>query len=272
MNTKTQTIFLTILWALCIFFISWFLWIYISGSKDDPINVYSNIYGIIPLLGGLYGLFIAQHWGGLKSKVGKAITFLSLGLITWGIGMVIWLYYNIILGVSVPYPSFADAAFILSWPLWGIGAASLSIATGAKFGAKGKGGRTILWIVPILIVSFSYYFLVIVARQGVVSAYDDVLKTFFDLAYPIGDIVILSIAILIFGLSYKYFGGIYKTAIYLILLAFVVNYFADFAFSYTTSLETYYNGSLADALFVITMTFLSTGIALLDSRNLEVKS
>ena len=260
---------MTVLWVLFLFFIGWFLWIYVTGAEENPINLYSNTYGIIPLIGGIYGLFIARHWGGLKSKVGKAITFLSLGLLTWGIGMVIWLYYNIVLNISVPYPSLADAAFILSWPLWGIGAAFLSIATGAKFGAKEVKGRIMLLVVPIVVIAFSYYFLVTIARQGIVSAYDNGLKTFFDLTYPIGDVVILSIALLIFGLSYKYFGGVYKKAIYLILAAFVINYFADFTFSYTTSLETYYNGSLADALFVTTMTVLSTGIALLDPHELK---
>ena len=124
-----------------------------------------------------------------------------------------------------------------------------------------------MFAVPILVIVFSYYFLVTIARQGIVSTYEDSLKTFFDLAYPIGDIVILSIALLIFGLSYNYFGGIYKKAIYFILLAFIVNYFADFTFSYSTSLGSYYNGSLADVLFVLTMTILGTGIALLDPRH-----
>jgi hypothetical protein len=109
---------------------------------------------------------------------------------------------------------------------------------------------------------------VVLARQGVVSEYNDPVKTFFDLAYPIGDVVILGIATLIFGLSYKYFGGVYKRAIYFILAAFVINYFADFTFSYATSLGTYYNGSLADALFATTMTVFGTGIILLDPRRI----
>ncbi len=242
------------------------MWIYKTGNTENQTNLYSNAYGIIPLLGGLYGLIVAEHWGGMRSKVGKAVILLSLGMITWGIGIAIWLYYNLILGVDVPYPSWADASFIVSWPLWGIGAAFLSIASGAKFGIRKTAGRIMLFVVPILVIAFSYYFLVTIARQGIVSSYEGSLKTFFDLAYPIGDIVILTIALLIFGLSYKYFGGVYKKAIYFILLAFVVNYFADFTFSYTTSLETYYNGSLADGLFVVTMTILGTGIALLDPR------
>jgi len=263
---NSQKSFLTVLWALSVFFLAWCAKIYFTGATDNPSNLYTNLYGIIPLIGGIYGLMVAKHWGGFKSKVGKAVTLLSLGLVTWGLGMVIWIYYNLILGVEIPYPSWADAAFILSWPLWGAGAAFLSIATGAKFGARQIRGRVMLFVIPIAVIAVSYYFLVTVARQGVVSAYEDGLKTFFDLAYPIGDVIILAVALLIIGLSYSYFGGIYKKAIFFILGAFVINYLADFTFSYTTSLETYYNGSLADVLFIITMTVLATGIAKLDPR------
>lgn len=267
-----QRTFLSVLGILFLGYISLFFWFYITGTVDNNINLYSNTYGIIPLLGGAYGLLIASRWGGMGSAVGKAILLLSLGLLTWGIGMVVWLYYNIVVGVEIPYPSLADAAFIVSWPLWGFGAAFLSVAMGATFGLKSIKGRIIAFVAPVVGIAVSYYFLVVLARQGIISTYDDVIKTFFDLAYPIGDVVILTIAVLVFGLSYKYFGGMYKKAIYLILAAFVINYFADFTFSYTTSLETYYNGSLADALFVTTMTFLSAGIALLDPNSLSKAS
>lgn len=265
-NQKT---FLAILGILFLAYSSLFLWFYATNTVDQTINLYSNTYGMIPLLGGVYGLMVARRWGGWGSAVGRAVYLLSLGLITWGVGMVIWLYYNIIVGVEIPYPSLADAAFIMSWPLWGFGAGFLAIAMGASFGLKNIKGRIMLFLVPIAAIVFSYYFLVTLARQGTISTYDHAFKTFFDLAYPIGDVVILTIAVLVFGLSYKYFGGMYKKAIYLILAAFVINYFADFTFSYTTSLETYYNGSLADALFVTTMTFLSAGIAMLDPTSLK---
>ena len=120
-----QKIFLSILGGLFLLYISWFLWLYSTSTVDGVLNLYSNTYGVIPLISGIYGLFVAQRWGGFKSAVGRAISFLSLGLITWGIGMVIWLYYNIILGVGVPYPSFADAAFILSGKLWVFGVINL---------------------------------------------------------------------------------------------------------------------------------------------------
>jgi hypothetical protein len=263
-SVSRKAIAITIIGVVYLFYFFWFSYLYLTSTFDSTLNLLSNTYGFIPLLGGLYGLYLVPQWGGLKSAVGRAVLFLSLGLITWGIGIMIWLYYNIALGIEVPYPSLADFAFILSWPLWGIGAVHLSLATGAQFAIKEIRGRIFLVVIPIVISAFSYFVLVMVARGGAISSFDDILKVFFDLAYPIGDVVILTVAVVIFGLSYTYFGGIYKWAIFFILGAFVANYFADFAFSYTTTLETYYNGSLADVLFATTMSIFSIGIAMLD--------
>ncbi|OGZ66667.1 MAG: hypothetical protein A3C50_02155 [Candidatus Staskawiczbacteria bacterium RIFCSPHIGHO2_02_FULL_43_16] len=266
-------IFIALMSLVYLFFIGWFLKLWLNGQTQGVENLWTNFYGIIPLAGGIYGLVISRHWGGLKSSVGRAVVFLSLGLVTWGIGIAIWIFYNLVLGTEVPYPSWADAGFILSWPLWGMGAVYLSRATGAQFGLKNKGGKLVLFIVPVVIIGFSYYFLVTVARGGILLDLSEwsLLKIFFDLAYPIGDIVILTLAMLVYGLSYKYFGGKYRYAIYLILLAFAFNYLADFTFSYTTTIESYYNGSLADALFATTMFTLSAGIAMLNPAVLRNK-
>lgn len=262
----------TALSVVYIFFLGWFLKLYLTGQTEGTENLLTNFYGIIPLVGGIYGLIVSRHWGGWRSAVGRAVVLLSLGLVTWGIGIAIWLVYNLILQVEIPYPSWADAAFIVSWPLWSVGMIYLSRATGAQFGLKRLGGKIILLAVPVLVVALSYYFLVTIARGGTFELSEEYLKIFFDLAYPIGDVVILTLATLVYGLSYKYFGGKYRFAIYLILAAFVLNYLADFTFSYTTTTEYYYNGSLADVLFATTMFVFATGIALLDIRSLNSNS
>lgn len=261
--------FISALTITYLFFLGWFIKLYMTGETEGTENLLTNLYGIIPLAGGIYGLTIAQHWGGWSSMVGRAVMLLSLGLVTWGIGIAIWLFYNLILQVEIPYPSWADAAFIISWPLWGAGAVFLSRATGAQFGLRNRGGKAMLLFVPLMIIILSYYFLVVLARGGTFELAGEGLTVFFDLAYPIGDVVILTLATIIYGLSYRYFGGAYRLAIYLILAAFALNYLADFTFSYTTSTETYYNGSLADVLFATTMFVFSVGIALLDARTMQ---
>lgn len=271
-GTNTKRTFIGFLVIVYLFFLGWFAKLYLTGQTEGTENFLTNLYGIIPLAGGLYGLSVAKHWGGLKSSVGRAVTFLSLGLVTWGVGIFIWLFYNLVLQVEVPYPSLADAAFILSWPLWGIGAIYLSQATGAKFAVRRMGGKVALLIVPLIVIISSYYFLVTVARGGTFEIAEEGLQIFFDLAYPIGDVVILTLATLIYGLSYKYFGGRYRSAIYLILAAFAFNYLADFTFSFTTTTETYYNGSLPDVFFATTMFVFALGVALLDVRGVSTQT
>ena len=110
----------------------------------------------------------------------------------------------------------------------------------------------------------------IVARAGSFTAGDtDILKVVLALTYPLGDVVILTLTTLIYGLSYSYFGGVFKKATYLILFGFVLMYFADFFFSYTTTLGTWSPGDWNDLLFTTAMLVLSFGVTLLDPRFAE---
>ncbi len=248
----------------------WWIILFITGQKTSSSNFYFVlIYGLIPFAGGVLGLLKAKSWGGFKSAMGKALIFLSLGLVTWSGGETIWSYYNLVLNVAIPYPSWADASFIISWPFWILGIFFLSKATGAQFGLRNKHGKIQLVFIPIIAFVTSYYLLVIIARQGVVTSGGDIIKVFLDLAYPVLDVVVLTEALLVYGLSLKYLGGKYKWAVVVTLLAFVINYFADFSFSYTTTVGTYYNGNYSDLLFVAAMFVMAFGINSLDVKKIS---
>jgi hypothetical protein len=251
-----------------VFVVIWWALLFAFNIQGQKINYfYQFAFGLIPLIGGIAGLTKAKKWGFLKSKVGSALFFISFGLITWGVGQMLWsIYYNLILEIEVPYPSLADVGYILSWPLWAIGMIKLSNATGAKFSVAKLKGKIFLLIIPLLLVALSYYLLVIIARGGVLSDFaGGYYKIFFDLAYPIGDVVILSFATLIFGLSFRYLGGKYKLPIIVLLLGFVVNYIVDFSFSYVTSNQTYYNGHWVDLLFPTAMMLIAVGVNSFDT-------
>lgn len=246
-----------------IFIVVWWAIFYFMGIQQTFANyIYQFAFGLIPLVGGISGIIKSKEWGFLHSRVGAAIFFISSGLVTWGIGQMLWsILYNIILKVEVPYPSLADAGYILSWPLWTWGIINLSHATGAKFSLKNMKGKLLLFFIPIVMIVLSYYVLIVVARGGTLSDFTgSYLKMFFDLAYPIGDVVILSLAILIYGLSFNYLGGKYKYTIIVLLLGFIVNYIVDFFFSYTTTNGTYFNGHWVDVLFPTAMVLIVIGV------------
>ena len=245
------------------------LFIVLTGVRGQFINnFYGLLLGAIPLVGGFYGLLVlSPRWGGWRSALGKSVALLALGLVFWSIGTYIFSgYYNLLAEIDVPYPSLADVAYIISWPLWGMGIFFLSQATGAHFALRKTGGKAILFLIPIAIVIGSFYLLIHIARGGAIADDTDTLKAFFDLFYPIGDVVILTAATLIFTLSYNYFGGFFKVPIYLILFGFLLNYISDFSFSYATTLGTFYAGGPVDLLFATTMFVLALGISFLDPR------
>lgn len=245
-----------------IFLIIFWLVILLSGSKDSFSNyLYSFLFGLIPLFGGLVSMIRSKVWGGMKSAVGKAVFFIGLGLFLWGCGELIWSYYNFFMNEPAPYPSLADLGFAPSIFFYGLGAAYLSKATGAKYGLRSKLAKVFVTIAPIIILIFSYYILVTVARGGVlVPEGETILKIILDIVYPLGDFIALVIAIIISGLSFKYLGGKYKTDITFIMIGLGVMFIADTIFSYTTTTGSYYNANFGDLMLTTGLFCLTFGV------------
>lgn len=240
---------------------------YASGLKELQINKFWGIgINFIPLFGGIFGLFTAKHWGGFKSAVGKGLIYLSLGLISWSLGNWVWSYYNFFLNSNIPYPSFADVGYIVAIPLWVIGTYQLSKATGVSYGLKRKVGQIYLLVLPIVVLALSYYLLVTIARGGSITSGGGLLKVFFDFAYPVGDAIIITIAFLVYGLSLKYLGGRFKWPVLITLFGFVLMFLADFSFSYTTTLGTYYDGHINNLLFITALFAMGFGVTSFDTK------
>lgn len=241
------------------------LWLYLLLTKTKSGNLnywYSFLFGLVPFFGGLAGMLKAKLWGGLKSALGKAIFFISLGLFLWGFGENIWSYYNFFKGVPAPYPSIADIGFAPSIFFWILGTAYLAKATGALFALrKLKWARAFTVIAPLLLLIPSYYVQIKLARSGtLIPQGETALKTVLDIAYPFGDFLALTFAAVVSILSYKYFGGFYRRAVVAILAGLGVMYFADSVFAYTTTKGTYYNGDWGDFMLSIGLFLMTFGV------------
>lgn len=245
--------------AFFILLVIFWLTLFIGGVKEGFYNyLYSFLFGLIPFFGGIAAMISSRVWGGLKSAIGKSVFYIGLGMFLWGSGEAIWSYYNFFMDVAAPYPSLADLGFAPSIFFYGLGAFYLSKATGAKFALKHTYAKVFVVIAPILILVFSYYILIIVARGGVlVPEGETVLKAILDIVYPFGNFIGLTTSVIISGLSFKYLGGRYLGDILSILLGIAVMFVADTIFSYTTTVGTYYNANFGD-LMLTTGVFLIT--------------
>src|SRR3989338_2271680 len=148
-----------------VFIFVWWAFLFVTGKANAGGEVtlggalYQFAFGLIPLIGGVLGILKSKKWGGLKSYVGRALLFISVGAICWGVGKMFWfLYYNIFTSVDIPYPSLADVGYSLSFPFLALGLISLSKATGARFTLKHPGGQVLAFCITIIRIIASYYF------------------------------------------------------------------------------------------------------------------
>ncbi len=222
---------------------------------------FSFLIALLPFLGGLFAIIRSRVNEGMKGFISKGVFFLGLGLLCWGFGELIWSYYNFFAGVAAPYPSWADLGFAPSVFFYCIGVVYLARAAGADLGLSRRFAKFFLVAIPVVMFFISYYLLVVVARQGVLyTAGDPILKSVLDVAYPLGDFISLTVAIVISGLSFKSLMVEYKNAIIALLFGLAVMFAADSTFSYTTSRSTYFNGDFGDLLFTTALFLLTFGV------------
>lgn len=244
-----------------IFTTIWWVSIQYRGLVDTNENYYYGIvYGLIPFLGGIFGILNAKKWS-LESYIGKSLLFLSLGLFTWSMGNLFYGYYNLFLSIEVPYPSLADFVYILSWPFWTIGLVYMLKVLAIKSRLKVFSGRFLFLSIPLLVFAASYYLLFLKAREGTFVFSDDVLKLFFDISYPAGDVVVLTLTLLIYALSVNYLGGLYKRSILIVLFALAINYFGDFIYAYMTTIGSFYVAGPVDYIYTVVMFLFSFGVS-----------
>lgn len=221
-------------------------------------NWFGAVYGSVALVGGLYGLSVAKGWGFFKSYFGKAIIFLSLGLLLQEFGQLAYSYAFSLKHIELPYPSVADIGYFGSIFMYIAGATYLMKGVGVGGLLKKSPVKLLIGIVaPLVILSTCYwFFLKGYVFEGVPSS-----TIFFDFGYPFGQAIYASIALVTLLSLGKMLGGVMKRPVLLLLLAFVMQYAADFNFLYQTHHETWTVIGYGDYLYLLA--YFVMGISLI---------
>lgn len=236
--------------------LTWWIRLQIIGHPEQEAFIFDWCYGFINLIGSLYCIFfVSKVWGGGKSIIGRSLIFIPLGLFAQWVGLQIWTYYNIILKVTVPYPSWADVGYFGLVPAYTLGALMLAQATGAKFSLRTIWGKLFAIIIPLIMLSVAYFLFV-----KYIGISGNPIKTFFDLGYPLGEIIPVSFAMYTLTFSKKFIGGKFETRILYLIFAFYFQFLTEYYFLYTSGNSTYYNGSFSDLLYATSYTIMSLGL------------
>ncbi len=248
--------------TICCFIILSVWWIISYFLIKDYDNlVWGASYQIISIIGGISGVIISKRWGGFKSLLGRAILFLSIGLLFQTFGQTVFSYYNLVLKISVPYPSLSDLGFFGSIPFYIYGTVLLSKVSGSSASLKIPRYKIIAVLLPLIMLVSSYFFFL----QDYQFDWSKPLTIFLDFGYPLGQACYVSFALLTYILSKNFLGGVMKNSILLMLLGLVIQYGADYNFLTQAYHGTWINGGYGDyiylvAYFVMSMSLISLGL------------
>lgn len=254
LSVKRFLFYITV--VIFVFLTAWWLWLFLKQSEWSNL-VWAASYQTMALWGGILGLFlISRLWGGLKSVMGRAVTWLAIGLLLQVFGQSVFSFYNIVFKIEIPYPSLADIGFFGSIPFYIYGIILLGKASRVTISLKSFGNKLQAVIIPLAILAVSYYSFL----RDYEFDFSNPLRIFLDFGYPLSQATYVSIAILVYILSRNILGGIMKNKILLILAALAVQYVADYNFLYQTIRETWMNGGYGDYIYLCAYFLMSLAL------------
>lgn len=246
------------------FFIVWWIFMQIFIDKSHIMYaVYSNSYLILALYGGIVGVHTSVKWGGVQTKLGKAIFIFSIGLFMQLFGQAAYLYRRLFLPTYAFYPSFGDIGFFGTILLYIYGVYLLAKSSGIEITIQSFKKKIIALIIPIIMLSIAY----VLFLRDYTFDFTNPLKIFLDFAYPLGQSIYFSMAIITYIFSQTVLDGILRSKALLILIALAVQFFADYIFVYTWN--TFYVGNFVD--FTYCVAYFAMTLALLHLKSIRVE-
>jgi diguanylate cyclase len=224
----------------------------IGGWGGDQTVQNVSDYGLPALaaFAAACGTFAALSASGRQRR---AWICLAIGSAGWAVGGALWIFYERVLQ-QAPFPSLADAGYLL----FPIGAGMAIVLFPIGYAGQSR-TRFVLdgFIVAGALFEISWVFVLrSVYEAGGTSAF----ALGLSLTYPIADIAILTIAVLVLAKART--GR--RTALALLTAGVVLMALSDSAFAYLTAHDAYFSGHVIDIGWAAA--FLTFGMAALISR------
>lgn len=253
--------------AVFVFYSAWWIILQINGLREGVFNdLFSDTYGVTALIGFLIGIFVSHKWGGWSSKMGRSIMMFSLGLGLQAFGQATYTFFFLTQGIELPYPSVGDIGYFGSIFFYIYGMILLAEASGINFSLRRMRNQAIAIILPLIVLAYSYMNFL----NGYVFDWSQPLVIILDFGYPLGQAIYVSLALMTYLLSQNMLGGLMRRKIFLILIALVVQYAADYIFLFQVYNDTWYPAGINDLTYLVAY-FLMT-MALFNLRMSEVRT
>lgn len=195
--------------------------IFLSGAQELAYFIATDLLPVIATASAIISVLV---WRLLKGneQAASIMQAISFCLILWAAAEIFWLAF-ILLEIE-PYPSIADV-------FWSVGYIFITVALNRNIRflqvRLGQQERLVIFLILAAGSLFTLIFIIIPIIQD--FSLDRILEVFFNLAYPILDLILLYQVVSLAFISRK---SVFSTPWRIIALAFAVVAVTDLAFSY----------------------------------------
>ena len=185
---------------------------------------------------------IACFWRAWRERGRSRIPWIFLGAaaLSWSCGQMVWTYYESFSGREVPFPSYADLGYLLAVPLLVTGLLLLSSGPRQAAGMARTVLDGLVVAMALLLVSWE-----VVLDATIKAGGDTLLEQVISLAYPIGDVVCASVAIVVIART-RTARGLPMVTLMLLTAGTISLAVADSGFAFLTLQDTYFSGHPID--------------------------
>jgi hypothetical protein len=224
------------------------LLIYIKKPLGEDFYIIADLLVVLlSLTAFCFGIY-AYKLHGSKNIQGKAILFLSLGILFWFFGESIWAFYEIIIKADAPIASLADAFWLLGYPLFAAGLYYEWKITRAGLTRNKLIAGSFIFIITLLISG--WYGIIVPLGNAETSQFEKIVLV----SYVIGDIVVMLGAIIVLT---SLWGGKLAKQWTIITVAIILTSVADIIYAYMSN--SYQTGNWIDILWDANYLLLAYG-------------
>jgi diguanylate cyclase (GGDEF)-like protein len=210
-------------------FVAWIFGAWSHGTSIKSVN--DIVFVVLSTLGAIFAALAARA---VHGRLRAAWVAMTIGMVGWAVGEVLWAYYELALD-EPPFPSLADVAYLIMPIGFCVGLLLFPADTGQSR------GRTLL---DGVIVAGSLFVVSWVTILGPTysAGPDSGSAMIISLAYPISDVVILSIA----GMAWVRAARDQRLTLAMLTIAMACIALSDSGFTYLSAESAYSSGNLID--------------------------
>ncbi len=210
--------------------------------SEDTAYTFSQIsYVIVPVGAGLVVMGAAMA---LPSRQKVAWLVIGAGVLSWGLGEVIWVGYEYILKTEVPYPGWADVFYVLGYPVVFAGILLLPHVKPGRMERLRLTMDALAGSIALAAIMWVSY----LRDQVYLDPDVGFLEQFVNIMYPFGDAILL-IGLMI--LAVRRSSRRFDTRLLFLAIGMIATAVADIVYVIQVEEDTYVSGGWLDSWWLI---------------------